>query len=231
MGDRKHKALLIGFRDVDVLRLVSAVGSMDVDFHRALWVDGLGDHLTNTGYDAILLTYPTEANIHQFLEVIRHEGGPNRRAGVVALADANLLVEAHHHLGCGINRVVPLTGSGDTLHESLLSLLHVARRYSLRIPLELSAVVDTGEITAFCNTENVSSSGMLVSCSTSLSVGIPFEFSMTPPTGDGEICGTAQVARITDPDREHVLGVGATFLSFPTDHRSRFEGILSTYEG
>jgi hypothetical protein len=226
MGNRKYQALLIGFKEVDVLRTISTLGAMDIDYHRAPWAEGLDRHLMSHRYDAILLLCPTEKELDRFLAVVRADNAPNLCAGVVALAESDRLDMANRYLGHGVNRVVPFTEAGDCLRESLVTLLEVARRYALRIPLQLSAIVDNQPVNAHCNTENVSSSGMLVACSARLTVGTPFEFVMSPPETE-PICGTARVARIADPEREQVLGIGATFLTVPAEHRTRLDTLLS----
>lgn len=226
MADRKHQALLIGFREVDVLRIVSALGSLDVEFHRAPWMDGLGSFLAQHRFDAILFAYPDETRIDAFLATLRGGQAVSRRAGVVALADSGQLEAARQHIGGGVNRVVHLHDRGDALRESVLSLLSVAPRVPVRAPIQISAVASTETVTLHCVTENLSTSGMLIACSRKFSVGLPLDFVLTVPGGTSPICGAARVARLTDPQRERVIGIGASFLSFPDDNRSRLHDIL-----
>jgi hypothetical protein len=227
MADRKHQALLIGFREVDVLRIVSALSSVDVDFHRAPWMDGLGAFLAQRQFDAILFAYPTETQIDTFLEALRGQRAVSRRAGVVALADSGHLEAVRRHIGGGVNRVVHLNDQGDGLRESVLSLLSVAPRFPVRAPIQVSAVMSDDTVTVHCVTENVSASGMLVSCAKKFAVGLPLDFAMSLPGDIDPIRGAARVARLTDPQREQVIGVGASFLSFPGDDQARLQAILA----
>jgi hypothetical protein len=80
--------------------------------------------------------------------------------------------------------------------------------------------------TAHCHTENLSMSGMLVSCSNLLPVGSPLEFVLTIPGEEQPIRGRAKVARVTDPKREKVLGIGASFVEFSENHRTRLRSLL-----
>jgi len=226
MAERKHQALLIGFRDVDVLRIVSALSSLDVEFHRAPWMDGLGMFLAQHRFDAILFSYPSETQVDAFLEALRGQQAVSRRAGVVALADSGHLEAVRRHIGNGVNRVVHLNDQGDALHDSVHSLLSVAPRFPVRAPIRISAVVSDDTVTVHCVTENVSSSGMLVSCAKKFAVGLPLEFAMSLPGDTGQISGAARVARLTNPKRERVIGMGASFLSLPGDSKALLHEIL-----
>lgn len=226
MADRTHQALLIGFRDVDVLRIVSALSSLDIEFHRAPWMDGLGTYLAQRRFDAILFSYPSETQVEAFLEAVRSRRGVSHRAGVVALADSGHLEAVRRHIGNGVNRVVPLHDQGDALRDSLQSLLSVAPRFPVHAPIQISAVVTGDPVTVHCVTENLSSSGMLVSCAKKFAVGLPVDFAMSVPGEASPIRGAARVARLTNPRREQVIGLGATFLSFPGDAEARLNAIL-----
>jgi hypothetical protein len=72
---------------------------------------------------------------------------------------------------------------------------------------------------------------MLVACSRKFDVGIPLDFSLTIPGDTDPICGAARVARLTNPRRERVIGIGASFLSFPEQHRARLTNVLAKCAG
>jgi hypothetical protein len=227
MAGRTHQALLIGFREVDMLRIVSALSSVDVEFHRAPWMDGLGTFLAQHRFDAILFAYPTETEVENFLEALRAQRAISRRAGVVALADSGHLEAVRRHVGSGVNRVVHLNDQGDALRESVLSLLSVAPRFPVRAPIQLSAATSDATVAVHCVTENLSTTGMLVSCAKNFAVGLPLDFAMSLPGDANPIRGAARVARLTNPQREQVIGIGASFLSFPGNDQARLHDILA----
>jgi hypothetical protein len=230
MADRTHQALLIGFREVDVLRIVSALSSIEVEFHRAPWMDGLGTFLAQRRFDAILFAYPSETQIENFLEAVRAHQAVSRRAGVVALADSGHLEAVRRHVGNGVNRVVHLNDQGDALRDSVVSLLSVAPRFPVRAPIQLSASESDDIVTVHCVTENLSTTGMLVSCAKKFALGLPIDFAMSLPGDANPIRGAARVARLTNPQRERVIGIGASFLSFPGDDQARLHETLARCE-
>jgi hypothetical protein len=145
----------------------------------------------------------------------------------VVFTDEQHLQLAEELLGRGVNRVVFIDDTGDDLRESVLSLLDVAQRYPVHAPVELSIDLEDSPQKAYCHTENLSLSGMLVNCLTRFPVGTILEFALTIPGEEQPIRGGARIARLTDPQREQVLGMGAAFTSFTDSGHSRLRSALS----
>lgn len=226
----RHSVLLIGFDDDAALRIVSILGSFDVEFYRIPWMDGLSSFARDREFEAVLFSYPAQDPwLTLFLDELRRIDGASRHAGVVAVSPPGQVANAERLLGRGVNRVVALDESGDALREAVLLLLDVAQRLPVRAQVELKGVDAEGPTIAFCHTENLSLSGMLVSCSRRFPVGAPLDFALLLPGEPEPIRGQAQVARHTDPKRERVVGLGAAFQSFSESHRSRLRGILARH--
>lgn len=222
-----HQLLLVGFNDAEAVRIVSTLASFDVDFHRVAWSDGLLGFVAAREFDAIVARFPnTGRDLALFLEALRSDAGYSRHAGVVVLAEKSRLDAARSYLSRGVNRIVTLEKMGRDLRDSVLELLDVARRFPLRTPIKLSGRVKNSHMTAHCHTENMSMSGMLVCASKLFPVGSPVEFAISIPGNDEPILGKARVARLTDPRRENVLGMGASFVEFSENHRSRLRSLL-----
>jgi hypothetical protein len=88
----------------------------------------------------------------------------------------------------------------------VLSLIDVPRRFQVRAPVEISPAANHISEPAYCHTENLSMSGMLVSCMRPAPVGCLLDFALLFPEEERPIRGRARVARIADPRREKVLG-------------------------
>jgi uncharacterized protein (TIGR02266 family) len=222
-----HQVLLTGFDDQEAVRIVATLAPFGVDFHRVPWNESLSGVVSYREFDVILFRCPARSrDLIRILEVLRADDAFSRHAGIVAFADPLRIDWVQRHVGRGVNRVLSLDASADTIREAVLSLLDVARRFPLRAPVQLSIEHDAQLRTAHCNTENLSMSGMLVSCSHLLPVGSPLEFALTIPGEEQPIRGKAKVARVTDPKRERVLGIGASFEEFSENHRTRLRSVL-----
>jgi uncharacterized protein (TIGR02266 family) len=225
--NRNHQVLLTGFDDQVAVRIVATLSPFGVDFHRVPWNESLSGIVSYREFDVILFRCPARSqDLIRIMEVLRADDAFSRHAGIVAFADPLRIDWVRRHVGRGINRVLALDASPDTLREAVLSLLDVARRFQLRAPVQLSVECIDRPTTAHCHTENLSMSGMLVSCSHLFPVGSPLEFALSFPGEEQPIRGKATVARVTDPKRERVLGIGASFVEFSENHRSRLRSLL-----
>lgn len=227
MESSRRSVLLVGFGETEVRHILSFLGSFDMDLHYLPWSEGLAGLLKMREFDAVVLYMPSDRRqLATALDALRGEDAPNRHTGVILVGAPKRVGAARSYLRLGVNRVLTDQEAGEGLREALMPLLDVAHRFHLRAPVELEAMIDTRPTTAFCHTENLSISGMLVSCAEPLPVGSPVSFSLLFPGDDGPIKGTARVVRLTNPRREHVLGMGAAFVSFADNHRSRLRSLL-----
>lgn len=222
-----HQVLLTGFDDGEAVRIVATLAPFGVEFHRVPSSESLSGIVSYREFDVILFRCPARSrDLVRILEVLRGDEAFSRHAGIVAFADPLRIDWVRRHVGRGVNRVLAHDAPPETIREAVLSLLDVARRFPLRAPVSLSVESGVPPTTAHCHTENLSMSGMLVSCSRSIPVGSPLEFSLTIPGEEQPIRGRAKVARVTNPKREKVLGIGASFVEFSANHRTRLRSLL-----
>jgi hypothetical protein len=221
------QVLFTGIEHNDVHRVVSMLESYEVDFHRVPWNERLVATTREREFDLIIAGFPPQGmEIEGYVLALRRHGSASCHAGLVLLADPQRTVLASRLLGRGVNRVVSRAENDDYLRESLLSLLGIARRVPMRAPVEISAKTEDQPKTAYCHTENLSASGMLLSCSNPSEIGATLDFVLSIPGERLPIRGRARVARHTDPRRERVIGVGASFLSFAGTDRTRLRNAL-----
>jgi len=223
-----YQILLTGLGHNDVHRLVTLLESFDVDFHRIPWNGRLLVAVQRTAFDVVIAGHPgLELPADTLLVALRDPESASRHAGLVLFADPESTGDAHRMLGRGVNRVVSRIDPDRVIQESVLSLIDVPRRFQVRAPVEISAAANHSSEPAYCHTENLSMSGMLVNCMRPAPVGSLLDFALLFPEEERPIRGRARVARIADPRREKVLGLGAAFESFAHSDRSRLRNALS----
>lgn len=226
----RRQTLFTGIGHNDVHRLVMALEPYPVDFHRVPWRERVISTITDREFHLIFVGYPTIGMpLESLVAALRQPTSASRSAGLVVLAASRSTTTVKRLLGHGVNRVLSSVDDTEVLLEAALPLLDVARRIRVRAPVEL-IVPDSGSWSpARCQTEDLSSTGMLVSCSEPAPAGATVDFALAMPGEAAPIRGRALVARHTDPSRERVLGVGATFLSFAADDRERLNAALWGY--
>ena len=198
----------------------------EFDLHHAPWDDNTLDLVQSIGFDLIVIGFPVEVtSLRRFVKCVRAPGSACRRSGMVLLAERGHLEAAQEFIGHGINRAIGTEGGSELLASALDELISVAPRITLRAPTRVILRIEERPVRAFCQTENVSVSGMLLRGFGHYPAGTTIDFEINIPGESEPIRGSAEISRTTNIAVERLEGVGARFLSFLGADQSR----LSTY--
>jgi len=220
--------LLLRLDDGDRLRVSGLLRSAGAEVHHGPWDSDTADLVFSTPFDAVVVGFPVAGPaLSAFLRAVRATGSGCRRAGVVLLAAEGHEREAEPFIGRGVNRVVPRAEVELRLVRTVGELLSVAPRHAVRAPARVTIHTTGRALKAFCQTENLSISGMLLKGFGHHPVGTSLDFELNLPGETAPIRGAAEVRRATNTTVERVEGVGARFLSFATGDRFRLESFLS----
>jgi CheY-like chemotaxis protein len=178
-------------------------------------------------FDAILAGYPLpDMPMQAFLDAVRREESPCRSAGLVLLVGQDALEETQRFVGRGANRVLTVEEFMARLPHVLLRLLEVPPRVALRRKLRLEVSLSPSSTHVTCQSENISTTGMLVRTDRSYPIGTQLGFELTLPGDSSPVRGYAVVVRHTMADREPVNGFAVQFASFAGKEKVRFETLL-----
>ena len=146
--------------------------------------------------------------------------------GSVRIADTERFYQLHLQ-GRGAALLLDHLEEGDeALRRAISESLGVAARLAVRIPIRLEVGIEAERFHRFCETRNISSSGVLISTSRPLSVGMRFNFELTLPYTLGPVTGIAKAVRHTDPEHEGTTGFGSTFLSLNDGDEERIQSFI-----
>ncbi len=178
-------------------------------------------------FDAIVAAFPLpDMPVSQFLEAVRAKASPCRQSAVILLASPGALPDAAALVGKGANRAFPVEEFDDDLAQELSRLLEVPPRFPMRTVSRLKVQLSWGTSHTMCQTEDVSTHGMLIKTDHPYPVGTQMAFELAMP-GDAEpVRGFAVVVRQTQKKRERASGVGVRFSSFEGRDKARFETLL-----
>jgi hypothetical protein len=227
--DRVAKvALFVGVDAVLYGQMSELISSRGVDAVYLPWDDEAFELAFSTQFDVIVARYPAPgADFGRFLSAVRSQQSPSRRAGLIVIAASGTVEAASQFIGRGVNRVLSERSSHSVLLRMFKELLEVAPRVPVRTTARITADVDRGPQNAYCQTENLSATGMLLRGWAHYPVGITFDFELAVP-GQGEpIRGQATVTRVTDSTREKFNGFGARFDSLHDSDQQRLEAFIS----
>ncbi len=211
-------------------RAAVALESDEINLHHAPWDDNTLDLVQSTRFDVIIIGFPGPITpLRRFVECVRAPGSACRKSGVILLADPQHIDAAQAFVGVGINRAIPSDNAEELLAASITELASVAPRLALRAPTRVVLKLEQRPLRTFCQTENISESGMLLRGFGHYPPGTTIDFEINIPGQSDPIRGTATIARTTNVTLERMEGVGARFEAFMGQDGSRLTEYLNNH--
>jgi len=167
--------------------------------------------------DGLVVGFPLAGvAIEEFLDAVRRLDSPCRRAGVVLIAPERFRGHAEDHISRGANRFVALEELEHGLRPAVERVVGVARRLATSVPVRVEVLATGFARRVFCQTVNLSASGMLLRAQHSYPAGTALRFELLLPGSVAPVRGSAHVVRAAVQRREPYPGLGVSFAGF--DH-------------
>jgi CheY-like chemotaxis protein len=214
MADSRQHVLVVGAKKAGLERVAPMLRRADFSVHSVEPSPFLLDLVLSTAFELVIVTYPLDTlPLDDLIDTIRDEGSACHDAGLLLLAEPELLDDAQSVVDLGANRAICCEWSEARLWQAIGDLMEVAPRIFMRVLMHADIEVKNERNRAIFQTVNVSVSGVLLQGSDQLSPGETFDFLFRLP-GGGLVEGTAEVVRRTNPLREGVDGIGTRFTTF-----------------
>ncbi len=224
------RALVTNLEGVDRGSVERALRPLGLEIVHAPWDLDVVERVHRTAFRLVLVGYPVVGvALGRLLRSLRDAGSASQRCGAILVTDPGRLSEAGRFLGHGINRVIAGDEVDITLTDTARLLLDVAPRLPVRAPVRIMVQVGDRPLRAFCQTENLSRSGVLLRGFGHYPKGTPLQFEISIPGEPTPIRGRAEVRRTTDLAAERVEGVGASFVGFEDDDGRRLTAFLDRH--
>ncbi|MCW8985338.1 MAG: PilZ domain-containing protein [Thermoanaerobaculales bacterium] len=207
-----------------------AIRGADIDLQMAPWNDNTLELVQSTPFDAVIIGFPGPITaLRRFVQCLRSPGSACQRSGVILLCEPRHLEAAQTFvgIGVGINRAISATDMNDRLASAIQELSSVAPRAPLRAPTRVVLHLEQRPLRTFCQTENVSATGMLLRGFGHYPPGTTIDFEINIPGQSDPIRGKATIARTTNVTTERMEGVGARFNDFREGDRARLTEYLN----
>jgi hypothetical protein len=224
-----QRSLVTGL-DIDGVEEVrSCLAPLHTWLDESPWDESVGERLRTVRYDLLVVGYPVPGPpaLGHLLHQVRHRESASFRCGAILVADDVAVDGGQAFVGRGVNRVVSVGEVDDVLAGEARRLLSVAPRYPVRAPAHVVVHTRPSARRAFCQTENLSTTGVLLRGFGHYPLGAKIEFEISLPGETEPIRGAAEVCRTTNFARERLEGFGATFTDFQGDDGQRLEQYLS----
>jgi len=213
------------------VRALEVVRGSDTELHHQPWNDNTLEFVQATRFDAIVIGFPGPiTELRRFVQCIRSPGSASEHAGILLLAEPDHLAAAKTFvgIGVGINRAIATSDLEELFVPMITDLTTVAPRIPLRAPTRVVLNLER-RLRTFCQTENVSETGMLLRGFGHYPPGTTIDFEINIPGQSDPIRGSATIARTTNVDHERLEGVGARFDNFLGTDRGRLTEYLNEH--
>ena len=219
MAESRQHVLVVGAKKAGLERVAPMLRRAELSVHSVEASPFLLDLVLSTEFELVIVTFPLDTlPLDDLIDTIRDEGSACRDAGLLLLAEPDLIDDAQAIVDLGANRAICCEWNEARLWQSIGDLMQVAPRIFMRVLMHLDIEVKNNRNRAIFQTVNVSVSGVLLQGSDELSPGETFDFLFRLP-GGGLVEGSAEVVRQTNPLREGVNGIGTRFTTFREDCR------------
>jgi hypothetical protein len=207
-----------------------ALQAGDFEVHLAPWDDNTLELVQNTKFDVIIIGFPGPITaLRRFVKCVRAPGSECQNSGIILLSEPQHLDAARMFVGVGINRAIASDDINELLATSIMELSSVAPRVTLRAPTRVVLQLEQRPLRTFCQTENVSETGMLLRGFGHYPPGTTIDFEINIPGQPDPIRGSATIARTTNLSLERLEGVGARFESFLGADQGRLTDYLNDH--
>ena len=166
---------------------------------------------------------PEEMTLELIVRSYRSSASRSRNAVIMVLAKPDRVDEARELKDRGVNRVMLVSDPPQIIGDQMASLLEVAPRSSVRLPMNLQASVGNKGRELFCQTVNLSTTGMLVRTTHKPQLGSIVVFQINIPNSNDPIIGRGEMVRHADKHQGGFDGVGVRFMSFAEDGAERLK--------
>ena len=230
MVDQSRGQILVtGIDDPVYNAVVNVLSPLGFDIHRAPWDDYLCDHVQITPFDVVITgMQPTGEGLAQFFKSMRTRGSACHHCGVVLVAPHQVLDMANKFVGHGANKVISDREVSSKLQDIVSELLGVAPRIPVTTNARIKIYVEGKPIQSFCQTQNLSATGVLIRGFDHYPQGAKIDFEISLPTDTAPICGSGMISRRTEKRTERVEGLGIKFTSFHGTDQHRLMDFLAS---
>ncbi len=183
-------------------------------------------------FDVVILdAEPADWSLEEVVRRLRGGASPSRNAAIMVLAEPDQVDAARALKAKGVNRVMLISDPPQMICEQMAGLLEVAPRVALRVPMNLQTALGNRGREIFCQTVNLSATGMLVRTQARPQLGSPVVFQLHLSEKLGAVIGRGEMVRHATRFQGGFDGVGVRFKGFADDGAARLQQYLEELAG
>jgi DNA-binding response OmpR family regulator len=229
MGDSIRNVLAVAVPDEQYEALAPLMRRESFAVDRVPSMAGARTLIQAVAFDVLVVGFPLPGDtIGSLLDLIRAEGCPCRRSALLVLTPPERLHEVEALLDRGYGQALSTAASKAELKRAVSALLRVAPRLSVRLSIRIQVELEDGTTQTLCQTENVSSSGMLVRSHRLHPIDARVSFELFLPGDKTAIRGSGVIVRHTASGEVGDDGFAVRFGTFKRDGAERLEAFIES---
>ena len=180
-------------------------------------------------YDVIIMdAEPCDWPLTRVVSEFRSTQSPSCDAAIMILSEPDQVDAARALKSRGVNRVMLISDPPEMIREQMFGLLEVAPRTSVRLPTNLETALGGTGGELFCQTENLSTTGMFIRTRHRPPLGSKVVFKIHLADEGGTIFGRGEMVRHSSPGQEGIDGIAVRFRSFARDGAVKLQDYLES---
>jgi hypothetical protein len=181
-----------------------------------------------TPFDVVIAGLPPQKGVFEtFLKSLRTRGSACQQSGVILIAPHPVTEMAKKYVGHGANKVLSEREVSSGLQDIISELVGVAPRTPVTMNARIKIHVEGKPVQSFCQTQNLSASGVLIRGFAHYSPGLEIDFEISLPGDTAPLRGTGVISRRTTRITEGIDGLGIKFNTFQGADQSRLTDFLA----
>lgn len=174
------------------------------------------------GFNLLLCAHPLpDMGVHELLATLRRDGSPCQATLVVVVTPPEQMAAARAHLGRGADHVFSSAAPDEALQIFVSRLLNVEPRAAARAAVRLRAQLGGRAAFVLAQTQDVSTTGMLVRTAQPPPVGTSVGFELVVADDQPRVRGEAVVVRHALGEGGALIGAGLRFVNLDADAQKR----------
>jgi hypothetical protein len=224
----RGQVLVTGVDDPVFNAVVNVLSPLGFDIHRAPWDNYLSDHVQITPFDVMIAgLQPDDRAFTRFLKALRTRGSACQHTGLILVAPHPVTDLATKFVGHGANKVIGEREVSAGLQDMVSELVGVAPRTPVTMNARIKIYVEGKPVQSFCQTQNLSASGVLIRGFGHYESGLNIDFEINLPADSAPIRGSGTITRHAERRVEGIDGLGIRFTSFHAGDQTRLASFLA----
>jgi DNA-binding NarL/FixJ family response regulator len=227
MNGMEHKVLAAGIERTTFEQLAPVLRRDEVQVDWVPTPEAGVSLASEHHYDVVILdAEPADWSLESVVRKLRGGVSPSRNAAIMVLAEPDQVDAARALKTRGVNRVMLISDPPQMICQQMAGLLEVAPRVASRVPMNLQTSLGNRGREIFCQTVNLSATGMLVRTQARPQLGTPVVFQLRLSEQFGTVIGRGEMVRHASRFQGGFDGVGVRFKGFAEDGAARLREFL-----